>query len=124
MSVKGICLLEGKVVLLRTDQRGWDLPGGKLRRGESPEAALRRECQEELGITVEIKQIISVVPYRINRLFSITVMVLLYRCDTQARAVDLRISEEHTEAALFSAADLTTADLPPVYRSLIQDYLC
>jgi ADP-ribose pyrophosphatase YjhB (NUDIX family) len=46
----------GRVLLTRRARppyaRTWDLPGGFLEGGESPEAGLRRELREELGIAV------------------------------------------------------------------------
>ena len=33
--------------------RGWDLPGGSMKRGEEPVDAARREMHEELGVSIE-----------------------------------------------------------------------
>ena len=39
------------------DRTPWEMPGGGLRRGEAPEAAVRREMREELGIElVELRE--------------------------------------------------------------------
>jgi 8-oxo-dGTP pyrophosphatase MutT (NUDIX family) len=47
---------DGRVVFVRHtygDRRSWEVPGGRLRRREDPEAAVRREMREELGIELD-----------------------------------------------------------------------
>lgn len=52
---------EGRILLLdhvfRPDS-GWGIPGGFLTKGEQPEAALRRELKEEIGIEVEAVELL------------------------------------------------------------------
>ncbi|WP_396451594.1 NUDIX hydrolase [Actinomadura sp.] len=45
-----------RILLLhrRTPRPRWELPGGKIERGERPEQAVRRELREELGVAVAV----------------------------------------------------------------------
>lgn len=43
----------GRLLLVRSPLRGWEIPGGQVEVGESLEAAARREAQEESGIDVD-----------------------------------------------------------------------
>jgi 8-oxo-dGTP diphosphatase len=48
---------EGRVLLgIRSDLRGWELPGGTLEPGESAEQALLREIREETGLEVRVER--------------------------------------------------------------------
>lgn len=40
----------------------WEFPGGKIEPGETGEAALRRECQEELDIRIQVESLLDSVP--------------------------------------------------------------
>ena len=54
ISVKGVLIHQGRVLLLLNERGEWDLPGGRPDPGEDHRAALKREVQEEAGLTVEV----------------------------------------------------------------------
>ena len=61
VSAKGVLInSEGRVLLLKNERNMWELPGGRIEQGEQPEQALIREIDEEIGITVSVKQLIDV----------------------------------------------------------------
>ena len=52
---------QGRVLLCElTYKKEWDLPGGVVEVGEAPALGLVRELEEELGITVEVRDLITV----------------------------------------------------------------
>jgi 8-oxo-dGTP diphosphatase len=44
---------QGKVLMIRSPRRGWELPGGQVDEGESLFKALQRETLEEAGVIIQ-----------------------------------------------------------------------
>ena len=51
---------EGQVLLVRTERRDWEPPGGQVERGEDLITGLKREIMEESGVTVEVDTLVGV----------------------------------------------------------------
>lgn len=55
----------------------WEFPGGKMEAGEAPEACVVRECREECGIEVDVRDILEVTHHAYA---DKTVLLLFYAC--------------------------------------------
>jgi ADP-ribose pyrophosphatase YjhB (NUDIX family) len=45
---------EGKLLMVKSPDRGWEIPGGQVEAGEALTDALKREVKEETGIDIEV----------------------------------------------------------------------
>ncbi|MGE0575977.1 MAG: NUDIX domain-containing protein [Reyranella sp.] len=103
ISIKGVLIRDGRVLLLLNGRGEWDLPGGRPDAGEDHRAALRREVEEETGLAVEVgatlgEHLFEVLPGRFVR-----IVAFACRLVTDAEAV---LSAEHLAARWFPVGQL------------------
>ena len=61
VTIKGLFFdQQGRVMLVKESSGEWDLPGGRLEHGEDFHTALKRECQEEMGLDCRV---LDAIPY-------------------------------------------------------------
>jgi 8-oxo-dGTP diphosphatase len=76
-------IIEKKKVLVAQRMEGalrgllWEFPGGKVKEGEDPSEALRRELKEELDVDVEVGKILEVVFHTYPEY---PILLLTYHC--------------------------------------------
>lgn len=116
-----VIVRRGRVLLTRRawpPYRGtWDLPGGFLEAGESPDVALRRELREELGLGTRRARLIAFVTDRYGPR-GVPILTLLYRVTPAPGR--LRVADDVTEARWFPrrALPLGRIAFPSMRRAL------
>jgi 8-oxo-dGTP pyrophosphatase MutT (NUDIX family) len=117
VSIKGVLLVDDRVLLVKNLRDEWELPGGRAEDDEDHAQALRREFAEELSIDVRLSApidsyLFEVIPGR-------DVFIVTYGCKL-ARKFRPMISHEHIECCLWPVTRLCELNLPVGYRRSIE----
>ncbi|MGM1055729.1 MAG: (deoxy)nucleoside triphosphate pyrophosphohydrolase [Bacteroidota bacterium] len=83
----------------------WEFPGGKIEKNERPEACLKREIREELGIEIDILQQLPTFEHSYSENFSIELFP--FRCKTLSAEIHLA---EHKQIKWLSLEELKDLD--------------
>lgn len=120
VSVKGVAVQGGKVLLLENERAEWELPGGKLELGEDPPECVVREISEETGWQVTAGPLLDCWQYHIRE--GRDVVVVTYGCHVQSTDPPA-VSNEHKRVGLFSPGDVPYLAMPDGYRRSITTWL-
>ena len=112
---------EGKILVLRrhpkskTQPHKWELPGGKIEKGEFFDEALIREVKEETNLNVKVGDFCEAVQddYPHKR----TVQLIMYSKDITG---DVEISDEHDDWKWASVDEIKSLDITSSLEKIIK----
>jgi 8-oxo-dGTP pyrophosphatase MutT (NUDIX family) len=119
VSVKGVLVRGGRVLLLKNEREEWELPGGKLELGEAPAVCVAREITEETGLAVTTGPILDAWQYHIRE--GRDVLIVTYGCHPEGIQPPI-LSHEHKEIGFFSQAEVAKLNMPAGYKHSIQSW--
>lgn len=113
LTVRGICEYDNKILLLKVpsksvhDAEKWEIPGGKVKKEEFFDQALKREFMEETGLEINIDALYNVVQNnymacKTNEEIKSIQLIMKVSSKTD----DVKISEEHEDYNWFSYEEL------------------
>lgn len=106
----------GRVVLLRNERAEWELPGGRMEAGETPQECVAREVLEELNLKVGVGPLLDAWVFEV--LPGSRVLVLAYGCFAED-FTGMAHSVEHSDVGLFGLDELGVIAVPDGYVRMV-----
>lgn len=108
-----VLIWNSKILITQRDRKRflggkWEFPGGKIEENESVEEGLAREILEELGVGIDVENLLAIVPHEYKGV--VTIRLHTYFC--KPKHINFKISE-HEDFAWVEPAELLEFDLAP-----------
>jgi 8-oxo-dGTP pyrophosphatase MutT (NUDIX family) len=120
VSIKGVVVRDGRVLLLKNERDEWELPGGRIEAGETPEQCLAREITEETRWKVRTGPILDSWMYYIE-VARKNVFIVTYGCSADGDDEPV-LSHEHKEIGLFTEQEVDALNMPDGYRRSVASW--
>ena len=113
LAVRGICEYNGKYLLLKIrsksshDAGRWEIPGGKVKKCEFFDDALKREYLEETGLEIDVDSLLNVIrrdytACKTNEDIKSIQLIMKVTCESD----NVAISEEHDDYGWFGMDEI------------------
>ena len=122
LTMRGIIKNEkGEILILkrhpksRTDPDTWELPGGKMKKGEFFDDALVREIKEETNLDCKVGDLAIAIQH--DYPYKRTVQMIMYLDNVVG---EFKISDEHTDGKYASVDEMRTLTLSSCLEKVLE----
>lgn len=121
---KAIIVREEKVLLTRDPRTPeyWELPGGRLNVDEKPEDGLIRELKEELGVIVDVSEVVFLKQFLQGNEEAKRALVVVYKATISPNAELSVDSREICEVGWFTKQEIDSLKLFPEHQEALGEF--